>query len=537
MIMMATISIVSIIPSPSQNPIINHLYTADPSARVFGDTLWLYPSHDKDVALIFSMEDYHAFCTTDMRNWEDRGIDESRASIEDVSPDRRMSLIAGSVSAPIIKGDTLMFAGDGSENARHGLQMLIDRLSAQGGGTVIVEKGTHFMNGPLEMKSGVCLHLKDGATLLFSESPDAYLPPILSRWEGTELYNRSSMIHAHGQENFAITGDGFAVIDANGGKMAVWGMPGGNPDFEENIFGTHGETPEKQDVDSLRKMGDLLIPVSDRIFGTDAKLRPCAVEFNDCKSILIEGITLKNSPFWCIHPLYCQDVTVRDVTIDSHFPNNDGCDPESCNRVLIEDCLFRTGDDAVAIKSGRDADGRRVGRQSENIVIRNCRFFSKCNGLCIGSELSGGVRNVYMKNIEIGDVKNAILFKSNLDRGGYIKNVYVDSIDINSAAGAVLRFETNYFGYRGGNYPSRYSDFEISNVKALRAGSYAIYYDGNVDEPISRISVRNFSVDNAANPYYLFKTTDCSFDNCTVNGVLLPLHPEEDNERKQCDVW
>lgn len=142
-----------------------------------------------------------------------------------------------------------------------------------------------------------------------------------------------------------------------------------------------------------------------------------------------------------------------------------------------------------------------------------------------------------MKNIEIGDVKNAILFKSNLDRGGYIKNVYVDSIDINSAAGAVLRFETNYFGYRGGNYPSRYSDFEISNVKALRAGSYAIYYDGNVDEPISRISVRNFSVDNAANPYYLFKTTDCSFDNCTVNGVLLPLHPEEDNERKQCDVW
>lgn len=752
----------------SQNPIINHIYTADPSARVFGDTLWLYPSHDKDDALSFSMEDYHAFSTTDMQTWEDHGvvfnpiqqtewakeaawapdcierngkyylyyptdkrhigvavadspsglfrdplghplisidspgvvcdrdfidpcvfidddgqaylfmgqntvcavklnedmvsydgkvhivegvhdffeavwvhkrndiyymsysdgpfrghepriayctaksplgpyeyrgvilgpvnsgtnhhsivnykgqdwlfyhtadvsrrlhpgfhcgvrrsvccdslfynpdgtirqivptIDESRVSLKNVASDRRMSLIAGSVAAPVIKGDTVVFKSEDSEDARARLQTLIDRQSAQGGGTVVVEKGIHFIEGPLEMKSGVRLHLKDGATLHFSDNPDVYLPPVLSRWEGTELYNRCSMIHAHGEDNFAITGEGSAVINANGGKMAVWGMPGGNPDFEENIHGTHGETPEKLYVDSLRMMGDRFMSISERVFGKDTKLRPCAIEFNDCSSVLIERVTLKNSPFWCIHPLYCKDVTVRNVTIDSHFPNNDGCDPESCNRVLIEDCVFRTGDDAVAVKSGRDADGRRVGRPSENIVIRNCQFFSKCNGLCIGSEMSGGVRNVYMKNIEIGDVKNALLFKSNLDRGGYIENVYVDSIDINSAAGAVLRFETNYFGYRGGNFPARYSDFEINNVSAGYAGAYAIYYDGNTAEPIRNITVRNFTVDNAVRSHYIYKTSDCSFENCMVNGVQLPLYLKEDTERKQCDVW
>ena len=251
----------------------------------------------------------------------------------------------------------------------------------------------------------------------------------------------------------------------------------------------------------------------------------------------MEGVTIKNSPFWCIHPLYCQDVTVRNVTIDSHYPNNDGCDPESCRRVLIEDCLFRTGDDAVAIKSGRDADGRRVARPSEDIIIRNCKFYSKCNGLCIGSEMSGGVKGVYMSNIEIGDVKNALLFKSNLDRGGYIEQVWVDSVTIGAVAGAVLRFETNYFGYRGGNYPARYSGFSISNISARSADAYAIYFDGNSAEPISHVNVENFQVGTAAHPYYLFKTRDCLFLDCSVNGKLLPTTLPESKERQQCDVW
>lgn len=463
-------------------------------------------------------------------------LNPERLKLEDVEDSRKMSLIAGSVKEASFKKidfEVFMKPGDGREQ----LQSLIDSCNNKGGGTVVLPQGTYQMDGFIEMKSNVCLYLKDGATLLFTSNPDAYLPTTLSRWEGIELYGRHSMIHAYGQKNICIKGEGNATINANGKLMARWGKPNGEDDFQENVHGTHGDTPEKTDVERLRQMGENLVPVEERQFGEGTSLRPCAIEFNSCSEVLIEGITLKDSPFWCIHPLYCDNVIIRNVVIDSHFPNNDGCDPESSRRVLIENCTFRTGDDAVAIKSGRDADGRRVGRPSEDIVIRNCKFYSECNGLCIGSEMSGGVKNVYMSNIEIGNVKNALLFKSNLDRGGYIENVYVDSISVESAAGAVLRFETNYFGYRGGNSPAKYSNFRISNVKAKSSEAYAIYYDGNKEEPITDISVKNLSIDKAPHPYYLYNTKNCSFTNCSVNGTPLPLRLKESKKRQQCDVW
>lgn len=447
---------------------------------------------------------------------------------------QKSSEVAASVKQPEIGNGRVEIP---SGMSRSDIQARIDECSRNGGGTLDFLPGTYRLDGPLELKSGVRLHLADGAVLLFSSNPDDYLPVVATRWEGTELYGRSSMIHADGQHDIAVTGEGKAVVDAGGSEMARWGMPGGDPDFVENTHGTHGETPETADVERLRKMGDELVPVSGRVFGEGTKLRPCAMEFRACSRVLVEGITLKNSPFWCIHPLYCEDVTVRGVTIESHFPNNDGCDPESSRRVLVENCTFLTGDDAIAIKSGRDADGRRVGRPSEDIVIRNCRFFSKCNGLCIGSEMSGGVKGVYMTGIEIGDVKNALLFKSNLDRGGYIEDVYIDSVSIGNVAGAVLRFETNYFGYRGGNLPARYSGFNINNVSAKSSAAYAIYFDGNEAEPIRNITVNNFTVDEAPRPYYLFHTRDCRFNGCKVGGKKLPVTLPESESRQQCDVW
>ena len=461
-------------------------------------------------------------------------LNRRKLDLDSIDGRRKAAMIAGSVRQVTIPEYTVT-SGEGCSH--HALQTLIDSTSAHGGGTVIVPAGEHYMDGTLELKNNVRLHLADGATLLFSSNPDDYLPVVPTRWEGTELYGRSSMIRAYRQHNIAITGEGTATINCNGGTMARWGMPASDAGFEENIHGTHGETPEMADVNRLRKMGEDLTPVAGRVFGKGTFLRPCAIETNGCNRILVEGVTLKDSPFWCIHPLYCEDVTVRNVTIDSHFPNNDGCDPESSRRVLIEDCTFRTGDDAVAIKSGRDADGRRVARPSEDIVIRRCRFYSKCNGLCIGSEMSGGVQGVYMTDIEIGDVKNALLFKSNLDRGGYISSVFVDSITIQNVAGAVLRFETNYFGYRGGNCPARYSHFRISNVSARSSAAYAIYFDGNPAQPISDITVENFSVGVAPNPYYLFHTRRCTFYGCTVGGTTLPQKLPESTVRQQCDVW
>lgn len=416
------------------------------------------------------------------------------------------------------------------------LQTTIDSLSAAGGGKIIVTKGKYFLFGTLVMKDNIELNLEKDALLLFSGRARDFQDVVRTRWEGTDLMGRPAMIYANGAENIAITGKG--VIDAQGGiEMARWGMKADTEEFEENTHGTHGETVEMPDVRMLRYMGDVNTPLTERVFGEGTFLRPCAIEFFSCNRVLLDGITLKNSPFWCIHPVYSSNVTVRNVTIDSHFPNNDGCDPESSRNVLIENCVFRTGDDAVAIKSGRDGDGRRVGRPSENIVIRHCQFFSECNGLCIGSEMSGGVRNVLMYDVEIGDVKNALLFKSNLDRGGYIRDVWVDDIVISTAKGAVLRFETNYFGYRGGNYPAQYERFHISNVKAGIADGYGIYYDGNQQCPIRDITVDNFHVKSATVPYYLYNTERCRFRHSSVSGLWLPEYPEESPTRQSCDVW
>ena len=433
------------------------------------------------------------------------------------------------------------------------LQSQIDSLSSCGGGIVTVPVGEHLLNGSLFLKSGVELNVPEGAVLRFSGKADDFLPVVPTRWEGTELMGRSAMIYANGQHDVSITGSG--IIDANGGEMARWGMTAETDAFEENTHGTHGETVEMPDVRRLREMGGMdtadvrYTPPKQRIFGKGTHLRPCAIEFYNCRNVRIEGIQLKNSPFWCIHPLYCDNFLVRGVVIDSHYPNNDGCDPESSCNVLIEGCTFRTGDDAIAIKAGRDADGRRVGRPSENITIRDCHFFSECNGLCIGSEMSGGVRNVIMENVNIGNVKNALLFKSNLDRGGYIKDVSVKDVTIAGASGAILRFETNYFGYRGGNSPAQYEDFRIQNVTAGDCG-FGIYYDGpadakngtptgkNSEYAIRNIKVSDLTIQSAKVPYYLYNTEGCTFERCRIGADgYLPTTLPESTERQSCDVW
>lgn len=402
--------------------------------------------------------------------------------------------------------------------SRRLIQQAIDSCSLTGGGRVIISKGIYHLNGNLVLKSDVNLHLEKDACLLFSGKADDFLPEVWTRWEGTELYGHSPMIYAKHATNIAITGQG--VIDAQAEReFAPWSQI------------------EAPDRDRLRDMGEKLIPVTERIFGKGTLLRPSCIQFMGCSRILVEGVTIKNSPFWTIHPVYCDNVIVRRVTIDSHYPNNDGCDPESTSNVLIEDCIFRTGDDAIAIKAGRDADGREVGRPSKNIVIRNCLFQSECNGLCIGSEMSGGVENVYMDNIRIGTVKNALYFKSNRDRGGYIRNIQVSNITIERSKGAILRFETNYFGFRGGKHASLYEHFRISNVKAECSDHYAIFMDGYEEKPIRDIEIEHFHVQKAVYPYYLRCTESIRLKDATVNGKSLPENPEEHKERVTLDVY
>lgn len=407
---------------------------------------------------------------------------------------------------------------DESGNMLQALQQAVDSCSYYGGGVVDVAPGKYALNGPLKLKSNVNLHLQEGAYLQFSGRSKDFLPVVLTRWEGTEMYGHSPMIYAYHATNIAITGKG--TIDAQAGlEFATWGPK------------------EANDRDRLREMGDKLTPVQERIFGEGTILRPSFVQFYGCSRILVEDVTLKDSPFWTIHPVFCDNVIVRGVTIDSHFPNNDGCDPESTLNVLIENCTFRTGDDAVAIKAGRDTDGRATGRPSENIVVRNCSFFSECNGLCIGSEMSGGASNVYMENVEIGTVKNAIYFKSNKDRGGYIRNVRVNNIKVERAKGAILRFETNYFGYRGGNYQTIYEDFRITNVVAKEADNYAVFMEGNDDQKINDIVIENFTVEKARQACHLLNTADVRFVNTLINGEKIEEEQPEDTSKVVLDVW
>lgn len=402
---------------------------------------------------------------------------------------------------------------DGRMTCKGAFDKAITQCSDQGGGRIIVPAGTYYMNGPLVFKSNVNIHLEDGAILNFSSNQEDYLPAVITRWEGTELFNYSPLIYAYHVQNIALTGKG--TINGNGSKkFSAWAD-------NQNI-----------DKEILRRMGRENLPIYRRIFGEGFRLRPGFIEPYGCANVRIEGITIKDSPFWVIHPIFCNNVIVRDVTVDSHNRNNDGCDPESCSNVLIEGCTFSTGDDAIAIKSGRDNDAWRIGQPTENVVIRNCTFWSKINGVCIGSEISGGVRNVFIENISILKSSNAIYFKSNLDRGGYIENIYVRNIQADSVRTALVRVEPNYKGERSGFHPTLFNKITVENVTCGQTNECAISMAGFPELPIRNITLKNITVDKAVSDYRLENGENIIFENVRVNGEKLPEKPEAKKIKK-----
>ena len=396
---------------------------------------------------------------------------------------------------------------DGQTDCRAAINDAITKCSDEGGGRVVLPQGKVFTKGCINLKSNVNLHIPEGSELIFSADPLDYLPAELTVWEGTELYNYASFIRSWHCNNIAITGKG--IINGN----AKTGFARMKPQ-------------RSAQQDTLRQMGIDLVPVRDRYFGARSIMPPNFIEPFGCKNILIEDVTILDGPYWMIHPLYCDNVTVRGVTIDSWNRNNDGCDPEYTTNVLIENCVFNTGDDAIAIKAGRDQDAWRIGQKTANIIIRNCEFSSKCNGLCIGSEMAAGVENVYMYDVHIGKCHSAIYFKSNLDRGGFIRNVWVNNINIDMVRTAFIHFENNYHGGRGGNHPTSFSNFVIQNVKGGESGQCGIYAVGVEGMPIRNVLVKNVSFDKTADKEYLIMhTEDFVFDNVTVAGNLLPYNP------------
>ncbi|MBN1482806.1 glycoside hydrolase family 28 protein [candidate division KSB1 bacterium] len=391
---------------------------------------------------------------------------------------------------------------DTTIDSRESIMKAINSCNAEGGGRVIIPGGTFLSNGPIHLKSNVHLFLARGARLEFGTNVKDYLPVVLTRFEGTELFGYSPFIYAYQATDIAITGSG--IIDGNARRSFVpW---------------KHLQTDDKN---ILRQMGNDCVPVNERVMGEGHYIRPSMLQLYGCKNVLIEGITLVDSPFWVIHPVFCEDVVVRGVTVDSWNYNNDGVDPDGCENVLIEDCTFNCGDDAVAIKAGRDQDGWRVGQATENVVIRNCDMNSRTNGLCIGSEMSAGVRNIFMENCRVGEAHSTIYFKANLDRGGVIENVYVRDITVKRAKTAFIRFESNYKGHRGNYYPTQFKNFTIEDITCEEADQYGVYAVGIEGTPIRNVTIRDVDVQSAKVPTFALFLSDFQLVDVEMNDSLI----------------
>jgi len=313
----------------------------------------------------------------------------------------------------------------------------IGACSRDGGGTVIVPAGV-WHTGPITLQSNVNLRLEEGARLLFTFDLGQY-PVVLTRWEGMDCYNYQPMIYAYGAENIALTGKG--TVDGGGSRETWWPMCGA-----KHYGWVEGMHSQRQGRRKLMEWNEAQTPVEERILGEADGMRVQLVNFHSCKNILIEEVTLVRSAFWVIHPLLCENVTVRDVKVVNDGPNGDGCDPESCKNVLIERCYFDTGDDCIAIKSGRNFDGRRWNVPSENIIVRDCRMKNGHGGVVIGSEISGGYRNLFVENCEMDSplLDRVIRIKTNNGRGGVIENIYVRNVEVGQCREAVLKINLLY---------------------------------------------------------------------------------------------
>mgnify|MGYP002778075422 CR=1 FL=1 len=375
------------------------------------------------------------------------------------------------IQPPVFRSATITI--NSAENFRQHVQSAIDSLSAAGGGTVRIEAGSYTSNGPLHLKSGINLHIAKGAFIRFSTNPAHYLPLVKTRWEGTVCYNYSPLVYAIGQSNIALTGEGTLDGQADQFWHAWKKQPDGND--------------QEKDKKILRDAGRDGVPEDRRRFGEGHKLRPSLVQFYECSNILIEELTLRQSPFWTVHPVFCKNLTVRKLTIRKGTTNDDGIDPDSCEDVLIEDCDIDTDDDPIAIKAGRDNDAwTRPG--TKNIVIRNIRGRSRVgNGFCIGSEMSGGVQNVFVENYRISKADNGINIKSNLDRGGTVQNIYLRNITVDSAVRTGILMQKDYHSYRGGKAPSTYQNIFLDSITINHVERKGMRIVGVPERSISRL--------------------------------------------------
>ncbi len=358
------------------------------------------------------------------------------------------------------------------------IQTAIENAAKAGGGIVVIPEGK-WLTGTIRLDDNINLCVSKGAELLFSQDFNDYLPIVFSRHEDIECYKYSSFIYANGKTNLAITGEGIL----NGQGKPWWSLK------EKNI--------EKL----LYEMGSSGVPVKERIFDGEngRELRPAFFQPIDCKNIVVEGVTFLYGAFWTITPTYCENVIVRKVHIVTegdygHTPNGDGIDPSSCKNVLIEDCEFDTGDDCIAIKAGRDRDGLRVGKPTENVVIRNCRGFRGHGGIVIGSETSGGVRNVYAVNCQFNGTDRIVRIKTARGRGGVLEKMWFRDLLGENIKQEAIHLNMLYTGSRFPAQPVTESTPQIRSINfagitCTSGNTFAVEMVGLPEMPIENVTI------------------------------------------------
>ena len=402
----------------------------------------------------------------------------------------------------------------GAADSTAAIAAAIRECTRAGGGRVVIPAG-RYLTGPIHLRSNVNLHVSDGATLLFTTDPAKYLPNVLTRFEGVEVMNYSPLIYALDCENVAVTGTG--TLDGQADNAHWWSWKG------NTAYGWKTGMPRQNEArQKLFTMAEEGVAPAARIFGEGGYLRPSFIQPYRSRNVLIENVKVVNSPMWEIHPVLSNNVTVRGVRIDTHGPNNDGCNPESCRDVLIERCFFDTGDDCIAIKSGRNADGRRLAVPSENIVIRECEMRDGHGGVTIGSEISGGVRNVFAERCRMDspNLDRALRFKNNAARGGTLEHIYMRDVTVGQVADAVLQIDHLYEEGANGAFAPVVRDVEMRNVTS-RKSEYGLYLRDIERGTIADVRIIDCTFDNVAKPNVIEGVEGIVIRNTRINGQLV----------------
>ena len=360
----------------------------------------------------------------------------------------------------------------------------VERCAASGGGRVVVPPGT-WLTGRVQLADNVELHLCAGATLEFADDPSDYLPPVRTSWEGIECMNISPLVSAFGATNVAICGKGTLKARTDGwNRWRIKGPKQSAAQMQLMAWGANDTPLEDRDLTRLE----------------EAHMRPPFIGFNRCVGVRLEGFALRESPFWCIHMFHCRDVVLRRLDIVAHGSNTDGANFESTKDVLVEDCAFDQGDDVVCCKSGRDRDGRRRGVPTENVLVRRCTAKSGHGLFTMGSELSGGIRNVTMEDCTVsGELSTLFNLKTRPTRGGFVENVTFRRISANVVSEAVVNISTRNERWahleKGlDRILTRIDGIFIEDVQ-VRQAKRIINVRGEADLPVRNLKVRSISAE------------------------------------------